>query len=490
MYRDLLMNLTLIISFLSISGQFFKESPMNATRRNQIFSGILAGILGCILMYFSINVTDILIMDLRNFTIIIATVYGGILSGGIAAIICIFGRVLLFGINPGSIGAVISIIVLIIVCGLLLKTKMSTFNKFMGMNGSSVIIMSILFIDLIDDPEKLRQALIYFGFISTIGGIIIYSLTNYISYSNANFRKLRLFEKVIDTTNQGVTITDKQGKLLYINGGFTRITGYHSNEVIGGSHRILQSGHHDKVFYRKMWDDLTKTGQWMGEIWNKNREGQVYPELLNISEVQNKHGQTVNYVAVFSDITEMKNTENQLKEANEHLQKLSSIDGLTKISNRRTFDTSLEKEWNQALRYRHPISIIMLDIDYFKKFNDTYGHLGGDECLIRVAAALSDTVNRSSDVVARYGGEEFAMILPDTNEQNALHIAEKVRSNIELLNIPHKNSLISDHVTISAGVVTIFPEEQIKLVELLLHADQALYKAKEHGRNRVEIYQI
>ncbi|MFE8699690.1 diguanylate cyclase domain-containing protein [Cytobacillus sp. FJAT-54145] len=284
--------------------------------------------------------------------------------------------------------------------------------------------------------------------------------------------------------------TDKEGNIVIVNEGFTRITGYPKQEAIGLNPRVLKSGKHDASFYRKMWDDLAKTGQWKGEIWNKNKSGYTYPELLNISEVKDSRGLTVNYVAVFSDITKLKETEKKLVEANERLQKISSLDGLTGIPNRRTFDFTMEKEWNRALQSQNPISLIMLDIDYFKKYNDTYGHLEGDECLKKVATSLASSVTGLTDVVTRYGGEEFAIILPDTNQMDANLFAEKIRKNIELLEIPHINSLVSNHVTISMGVATLMPKHSIKFVELIHNADQALYEAKESGRNQVKSYEI
>ncbi len=181
----------------------------------------------------------------------------------------------------------------------------------------------------------------------------------------------------------------------------------------------------------------------------------------------------------------LEKSQHELAEANKILEKLSSLDGLTGIPNRRRFDEALNQEWQRSIRNSKSISLIMLDIDFFKLYNDTYGHQGGDECLKRVARALDDAVKRETDIVARYGGEEFAVILPETSPDGALEVAEALRSRVEKENITHASSKVSDHVTISVGVATWWPEKKTKPELLLAAADGALYKSKENGRNVV-----
>lgn len=300
--------------------------------------------------------------------------------------------------------------------------------------------------------------------------------------------KLKIFEKVVEITQQAIFITDADHNIMFVNDGFTQITGFSQDDVQGKNPRILKSGKHDNLFYQEMWNSLKIKGQWQGEIWNKNKYGELYPELLNISVVKDDGGNTIHYVGVFSDITRIKETERELLEMNKRLSTLSSIDGLTNLSNRRTFDHALEKEWHRSLRVEKPLSLIMLDLDFFKKFNDTYGHVQGDECLREVAITLKETVNRATDVVARYGGEEFAIILPDTNIEGAKIIAEKVRKRIEGLKIPHLTSDISEYVTISIGVTSMIPRSELEPLYLVNGADQMLYQAKQNGRNRVETF--
>lgn len=186
----------------------------------------------------------------------------------------------------------------------------------------------------------------------------------------------------------------------------------------------------------------------------------------------------------------LEKSQRELAEANLILQRLSSLDGLTGIPNRRRFDEALRSEWQRAIRHSTSISLIMLDIDYFKLYNDRYGHQGGDECLKCVARTLDESARRESDIVARYGGEEFAVILPETGAKGAVEVAEIMRGNIEQRNIPHESSKVSDHVTVSMGVATWVPERDSEPEELISMADQALYRAKENGRNQVKSYTL
>ena len=184
----------------------------------------------------------------------------------------------------------------------------------------------------------------------------------------------------------------------------------------------------------------------------------------------------------------LEKSQRELAEANQILQRLSSLDGLTGIPNRRRFDEALKAEWQRAIRHTTSMSLIMLDIDFFKLYNDRYGHQGGDECLKNVARTLDESARRETDIVARYGGEEFAVILPETGAKGAVELAETMRANIEQKNIPHEASKVSDHVTVSMGVASWVPERDSEPDKLISMADQALYKAKENGRNQVKSF--
>ncbi|WP_171038092.1 sensor domain-containing diguanylate cyclase [Aquibacillus sediminis] len=192
----------------------------------------------------------------------------------------------------------------------------------------------------------------------------------------------------------------------------------------------------------------------------------------------------------FRDITKRKEQEEKLQKANQLLRNFSNVDGLTGVYNRRYFDQTLETEWERAHRYGRSVSLIMVDIDQFKNYNDTYGHLQGDECLKMVTKTIQTCLQRPTDVLARYGGEEFAIILPETNQQGACYIGERVRKEINSQNIPHESSEIKTNVTVSIGIATLIPSDDLSPTNLIEMADVALYKAKNRGKNRVEEYTL
>ena len=175
----------------------------------------------------------------------------------------------------------------------------------------------------------------------------------------------------------------------------------------------------------------------------------------------------------------------EFKRNRDELARLAVQDGLTGISNRRRFDEYIENEWPRAVRSKSPISLILADIDFFKGYNDNYGHLLGDDCLCSVARALSSSLKRPADLMARYGGEEFACIMPDTDASGAVGIANEMRIQVAVLGIPHEHSDVASHVTVSAGVATLTPERDSRASDLINLADECLYKAKKNGRNQV-----
>jgi two-component system, cell cycle response regulator len=189
------------------------------------------------------------------------------------------------------------------------------------------------------------------------------------------------------------------------------------------------------------------------------------------------------YLFVF-DSTERRRLEQSLQAANTKLEKLATVDSLTQIANRRKFDDYLEQEWRRALRSQQPLSLIMFDVDAFKRYNDCYGHQMGDDCLISIAQTVKSTVERTTDVVARYGGEEFAVVLPNTDLSGAAAIAEQIQQAVKALAIPHETSTVSPIVSISLGVASLVPITTGTPKQLIASADRALYAAKQQGRDR------
>jgi diguanylate cyclase (GGDEF)-like protein len=182
---------------------------------------------------------------------------------------------------------------------------------------------------------------------------------------------------------------------------------------------------------------------------------------------------------------DLRTTVEQLQQANQELQRLSALDPLTHVANRRRFDDYLQRSWNRAVQKSEPLALVLFDIDYFKRYNDTYGHPKGDACLYLVAQVLKRASPRAQDLACRYGGEEFALILPDTNLQGAKTIAEQGLARVQALKIEHRQSAVSSHVTLSGGVVSVVPTPTEQLQRFMTLCDRALYRAKAQGRNRI-----
>ena len=210
--------------------------------------------------------------------------------------------------------------------------------------------------------------------------------------------------------------------------------------------------------------------------------------ILSASLSYDPCGEVLGIVEAFTDITARKQAESALQRANEELARLSTTDGLTGLANRRRFDEVLQAEWLKLRREKQYLSLVMADVDFFKRYNDTYGHQPGDICLSSVAKAIRSQLRRPADLAARYGGEEFAAILPSTDPEGARHVAELIRGEVERLNLPHAASSAADHVTISVGVASLVPRDGVSPDELIRRADEALYRAKKEGRNRTVLH--
>jgi diguanylate cyclase (GGDEF)-like protein/PAS domain S-box-containing protein len=291
--------------------------------------------------------------------------------------------------------------------------------------------------------------------------------------------ELRLASAVFNNTAEGIMVMNENEMIESVNPSFEEITGYSAGEVIGRSPKLLWSERHDEQFFDEIRATLRRTGRWQGEIWNRRKDGQVYPQSTTINALRDNAGRLIYYATVFSDITPQKELERRLRE-------LAAVDGLTGTANRRAFDTALLHEWARAARERKPLSLVIVDIDHFKQYNDHYGHLAGDDCLKRIAAAMVESARRPGDLAARYGGEEFAIILPQADADAAQSIAEELRVRVESLHIPHDQSETGPWVTISLGVATLNPAEGSTTTALVANADRALYAAKRMGRNQMQ----
>lgn len=282
----------------------------------------------------------------------------------------------------------------------------------------------------------------------------------------------RLSRIVFENSLEGITVTDAQGRIQMINRAFTETTGYSAQEVVGQTSAILKSGRQDSAFYQAFWKALKEVGEWRGEIWNRRKNGSIYPEWLNVSAVRGQSGQVEHYVAIFSDITERKQYEEMITFQAFH-------DALTGLPNRVLFLDRLEQALVQAKRskIRRP-AVMFLDLDRFKQINDVFGHDAGDTLLREVAQRLRNCV-RESDTVARMGGDEFTILLPEIDSQaDARAVAQKI---VDAMKLPVTLAGTDTVITTSIGI-SLFPKDGREAETLMKHADAAMYQAKGNGR--------
>ena len=281
-----------------------------------------------------------------------------------------------------------------------------------------------------------------------------------------------------------ITITTlKDEKYLEVNDSFCRLMGYREAEVINQTAENLNIwvSQEKRPTFIKM---LKLKGSVRDlEIEFRTKLGKIRTMLIS-AELININQETC-ILTVGKDITDRKQIQLALEKANQKLHRLANSDGLTQVANRRYFDEMLGKEWRRCMREKQYLSLILCDVDYFKLYNDYYGHQMGDDCLIRIAKAMSNAIRRPADIVARYGGEEFVVILPNTDEKGAINIAKSIQDKVDQLKIIHLKSKVSQYVTVSFGSATLIPHRKITPKTLIQIADEALYTAKKLGRDRI-----
>ncbi|MGJ7921055.1 sensor domain-containing diguanylate cyclase [Neobacillus sp. LXY-4] len=294
------------------------------------------------------------------------------------------------------------------------------------------------------------------------------------------------FQTIFEKAGIGITVIDHNGRPIMVNPKLQEMLGYTENELKKMTLSDFSYPDDAKINYdllNQLTDRKIESYQLEKRYYRKDGTtvwGQVTSSLFPYND-----GELSYVIGLIIDITERKNAEEKLLKVNQQLELLSNIDGLTGIANRRYFDQHLVQEWEKAKTHLEPISLIMFDFDFFKAFNDTYGHLVGDICLKNTSEILNRYTAFPDRLVARYGGEEFAVILSGQEAKNACSLAEELRIAVESMQLPHEHSLVSQFVTISIGVATLIPHSDSSQEDLIDAADKALYQAKLEGRNRV-----
>ena len=296
---------------------------------------------------------------------------------------------------------------------------------------------------------------------------------------NSDFIKLfpdYLIQKVFSNLSEGILITDVNKKIISVNPAFEVVTGYTFDEVVGHSPAIIQSGLHNRSFYTHMWECIYKEGIWEGEIWNKRKTGEIYPEWLTIFSIKNEQGEVTNYGGIFTDLSEQKSIENELRSRN-------AFDHLTNINNRHSFIERMELLLHKS-KATDKHAVFFLNLDRFKQVNDTLGHVTGDQLLVEVANRIKGLL-RNKDILARYGGDEFIFTLTNVKSpRDVAFFAEKLIKAIEEpIAVNHMELFVSSSIGIS-----LFPEDGSTIEELITRADKAMAFSKENDRTGFAFY--
>jgi diguanylate cyclase (GGDEF)-like protein/PAS domain S-box-containing protein len=290
---------------------------------------------------------------------------------------------------------------------------------------------------------------------------------------------LRLIGNVFNHAREGITITDIDGNIIDVNKGFTDITGYQREEVLGKNPRMLKSNLQSADFYKDMWKDISEKGYWTGEMWNRHKSGEVYAEVITVSAIYDDKGQVQNYMGIFTDVT-------SIKENQKRLEHIAHYDVLTQLPNRVLLADRLQQAIIHADRNDNSLAVLFVDLDGFKEVNDLYGHDVGDQLLVKVSERMQASL-RAEDTLARLGGDEFVAVLVDLESpQSCEPVLERMLMSIS------EPILIGEHlVKVSASIgVALYPNDLSDADLLIRHADQAMYQAKQEGKNRFRFFDV
>lgn len=271
---------------------------------------------------------------------------------------------------------------------------------------------------------------------------------------------------------------DLKGNFVSASQAFCKISGYSEKELIGQNHRILSHPDTNPKTYSQMWESLHAGKSWHGELQKSSKAGKTYWVEMNIEPTRNQQDEVIGYITIQKDITDQK-----------RIEELTITDELTGVYNRRHFDKILKVEMERARRANNHLCMLMIDVDNFKKYNDTYGHQAGDWILKGIAKHMRNTFKRAGDFCFRLGGEEFAVLFHANDVDQAITVSEKLRNSIFENDIEHTGNLPYQCLTVSGGLMALNPKKVYIEEEIYKYADEALYRAKNNGRNRIEIHE-
>ncbi|ADK16114.1 Cyclic di-GMP phosphodiesterase Gmr [Clostridium ljungdahlii DSM 13528] len=312
---------------------------------------------------------------------------------------------------------------------------------------------------------------------SEIGRLFTFhNITKMQEYTN-NLKQLNdellISYRIIGTAMEGILMTDASGNIIKVNDSFQRVSGYKKDDLIGKNPRILKSGRHDKTFYLNMWHSLSTNGYWEGEIWNKKKNGKIYPKWMSITSLKGSDGAVENYISISTDISKIKKTEDKLHS-------LAYYDLLTGIPNRTLFYERLERSLIRANDNKKAVALLFMDLDGFKVINDSLGHAAGDLLLKEVAARIKSSI-RKSDTVSRLGGDEFTVILENVDSHEYVQAVSEVI--IDKILLPY--SILDREITLGVSIgIALAPYDESTVEGLMRKADAAMYDAKESGKGK------
>jgi diguanylate cyclase (GGDEF)-like protein/PAS domain S-box-containing protein len=290
--------------------------------------------------------------------------------------------------------------------------------------------------------------------------------------------EIKLAHMAFNTMREGAIITNSDNKMIYINSTYTTITGYTPKEVLGKNPSILSSGKQGSAFYKKLWSALNTEGYWEGEIWNRKKSGELYPEWMMINAVKDKKNKTQYHVAVFSDITSRKASEAKIKH-------YAFYDPLTDLPNRRFFMERLKQSIKLAKRTKQQLAVLFIDLDHFKNINDQYGHDAGDQFLVEISTLLKENL-RETDTVSRFGGDEFVIFLSHIqSKNNAVQIASQLLEHLKQSTITLSKTTLKPQASIGGAM---YPDDTSDAETLIQYADKAMYQVKETTRQGLGFY--